>query len=159
MLNQYVSIGSVHNMFAKPQNGWVHAEINGVYIYNISYLTDVPYDMLHAFRELLEHGIGCVRFDHEGAGSLLIFSEYDGVLWIRDSSDENMRHVIEDFGEIGGRKMLLLVAECCDDFEREIGAWSKWTNTDDSEDPSKTEIECLSSEIAMVRALLAKEGL
>lgn len=72
-------------MFDKPKYGWVHFELER-FSASISYLTDVPLDILDACIAYKKSGSGSVCFDCEGWMFTIVFTPYQ--IFIIEEKDE-----------------------------------------------------------------------
>lgn len=112
-------------MISNPKNGW--CEFNLGDFHGIpSYITNVPFDLLAAFRNYLYVGEGICWFDEEGTEFTLVFTPYS--LFI---IEEKEKPILHDFSEMDIKQ---LAKEAITDIESDIDTWSGFkASCDDAE--------------------------
>lgn len=107
-------------MISNPKNGWCDFNL-GDFHGTPSYLTNVPIDLLIAFKEYLYLGAGICWFDEEGAEFTLVMTPYS--LFIIEEKDKPVLH---DFSDMNIKELAL---EVVTDVESNIDKWWSDFNT------------------------------
>lgn len=114
-------------MISNPKYGWCNFKLR-TFEGTPSYLTDVPVDLLDAFIDYHEKGMGMVWFDEEGSEFTLVINPYS--LFIIEERSEHP--VLYDFSEI---RIDNLEKELIDDIEKDLTGWSvEFVVNDDPEE-------------------------
>lgn len=113
-------------MLGKPKNGWAKLKI-GTFEKEVSFLTDVPNDLLKAFINFFENGVGVASFECEPYEFDLVFSYTftggtRGMVYIVDSEQKLFYEEIS---------VIQLVKEFISDIKTDLVDWSRW-NADTS---------------------------
>lgn len=107
-------------MINNPKNGWCDFDLS--YFHGTpSYLTNVPIDLLSAFKDYLYSGTGIYWFDEEGTEFTLVMTPYS--LFIIEEKDKPVLH---DFSDMDIKKLAL---EAATDVESDIDKWWSEFNT------------------------------
>lgn len=114
-------------MISNPKHGWCNFKLR-TFEGTPSYLTDVPVDLLDAFIDYHEKGMGMAWFDEEGTEFTLVINPYS--LFI---IEERSKHpVLYDFSEM---RIDNLAKELIDDIEKDLTGWSvEFVVNDDPEE-------------------------
>lgn len=110
-------------MISNPANGWCNFKL-GDFEGTPSYLTDVPLDLLDAFLDYYNKGMGMAWFDEEGTEFTLVINPYS--LFIIAEKEETP--VLYDFSKIN---ISDLEKELIEDIERDFAEWTNFTYEDD----------------------------
>lgn len=113
-------------MLGIPKYGWSKFSV-GKFEKDVSYLTNVPCDLIKAFLDFFDHGSGIVSFNCEPYQFDLIFSYtiaggFAQHAYIVDSESDIFCESI---------KITDLAKEFIEDIKRNIDEWSKWRGFDD----------------------------
>lgn len=111
-------------MISNPKSGWCNFKL-GVFEGTPSYLTDVPIDLLDAFIDYHNKGIGMAWFDEEGSWFTFVVTPYS--LFIIEERDKQILH---DLSEM---KVEDLEKELISDIEDDLDAWANFMISDDFE--------------------------
>ena len=139
-------------MLSTPQCGWSTMKI-GKFKKKVSYLTDVPNDLLHAMINFLETGSGAATFECEPYKFDLIlshnFAKTDAavpyiVSWKRKIYVENVS-VIE------------LAAEVYHDIKTDLDAWSEWGHETTTPEIVKQNKQIITKNLEHLEKLLANQ--
>lgn len=115
-------------MISNPKNGWCDF-ILGDFHGTPSYLTNVPIDLLIAFKEYLYLGTGICWFDEEGSEFTLVITPYS--LFIIEEKDKPVLH---DFSDMNIKELAL---EVVTDVESNIDKWSEFSTSSIHSDEAK----------------------
>lgn len=114
-------------MLSLPKYGWCKLKI-GYFTGTPSYVTDVPTDLLTAFVDYYEKGVGAVFFDEEGTEFNLLLSNYTiFVVYI----DKECKTILYEFPDINIDDLAM---ELIDDIRSNIYTWSYFDASVSSED-------------------------
>ena len=113
-------------MLGKPNAGWADLKI-GNFTACVSYLTNVPCDLIKAFSDFIQNGVGVASFDCEPYQFDVIFSYTmsGGVLGLVYVVDSDKKLVCENINVID------LAKEFVEDIKRDIDAWATWFGYED----------------------------
>lgn len=108
-------------MLSRPENGWAEIQI-GTFKKEVSYLTDVPNDLLKAFISFFENGAGVASFECEPYEFDLVFSftftgGVKGMAYIMDSEQKLFYEEIS---------VIQLAKEFVSDIKTDLLVWSSW---------------------------------
>lgn len=104
-------------MISNPEHGWCDFNL-GDFHGTPSYTTNVPFDLLCAFKDYLYSGTGICWFDEEGTEFTLVLTPYS--IFIIEEKDKPVLH---DFSEMDIKK---LASEAVTDIEENIDVWSEF---------------------------------
>lgn len=121
-------------MISNPQNGWCDFNLGDFYG-TPSYLTNVPIDLLSAFKDYLYSGTGICWFDEEGTEFTLVMTPYS--LFI---IEEKTKPVLHDFSDMDIKKLAL---EAATDVESDIDKWSDFNTSSIYSDKAKESCKSL----------------
>lgn len=110
-------------MISNPANGWCNFKL-GDFEDTPSYLTDMPSDLLDAFLDYYNKGMGMAWFDEEGTEFTLVINPYS--LFIIAEREETP--VLYDFSKMNVSD---LGKELIEDIERDFAEWADFTYEDD----------------------------
>lgn len=104
-------------ILGEPNNGWVHFEL-GKFSGSMSYMTDVPFDILNNLvRHFIDGDVFAVSFDEEGSRFTLIADCYNTyVISVRDKF--RLYHTDIDSIELANKLILSI--------ETNIDGWANW---------------------------------
>ena len=104
-------------MISNPKHGWCNFEL-GDFHGTPSYLTNVPLDLLWAFKDCLYSGTGICWLDEEGSEFTLVLTPYSIFI-----IEEKEKPVLHNFSEMNIDD---LVKEVVADIESNIEEWSEF---------------------------------
>lgn len=107
-------------MISNPENGWCEFNL-GNFHGTPSYLTNVPVNLLFAFKDYLYYGTGICWFDEEGTEFTLVMTPYS--LFIIEEKDKPILH---DFSEMNIKELAI---EAMMDVESNIDKWSEFNTS------------------------------
>ena len=113
-------------MISNPKHGWCSFEL-GDFVGSPSYLTNVPIDLLDAFLDYHNKGMGMAWFDEEGSEFTLVINPYS--LFIIEERGE--KPILHDFSKM---KVEDLEKELLSDIENDFIGWLEFTDSCDQEE-------------------------
>ena len=119
-------------MITNPKNGWCNFKLR-TFEGTLSYLTDVPVDLLMAFIDYHVKGCGIAWFDEEGTEFSLVITPYSVFI-----IEEKGTTILHDFSEM---KIENIEKELIEDIEKDLYGWINFTIDDDLEEVKQHENE------------------
>ena len=114
-------------MIANPWCGWCDFTL-GNFKARLSYLTDVPIDLLDAFVDYYAKGKGVAYFDTEGTYLTLVLSQYTQDIFLIEDADELVLHTFPDI------HINTLCDDLISDIENDFEKWCHFSTSDDEDD-------------------------
>ena len=130
-------------MISNPKHRWCNFDL-GTFHGTLSYLTDVPMDLLNAFIQYHTTGTGIAWFNEEGTWFALVITPYS-----RFIIEEKDKSVLYEFSEI---RIDNLEKELIEDIEKDLVGWSEFITIDDREEVIMHRDE-IRNKIAMLKEL------
>jgi hypothetical protein len=118
-------------MIDNPKYGWCHFQI-GDFSRTVSYLTDVPLDLLEAFTYLYNKGAGAVYFDEEGNDFTLLLTPNSVYI-----VEEQFIPVLHKFDNIDTNE---LTRELIADIEKDFIRWGTEFSPSDNDNDIKNHL-------------------
>lgn len=134
-------------MIQNNGHGWGTFQL-GNFTGRISYIEDVPVDLLQAFIDWREKGSGCAWIDEEGTEFTFVLTPYS-MFVISERNNTELFNLSEfKFEEIE--------KELIDDIESDLDGWSEFIPNDDIEEiQSHREIIC--TKLSILKVLRGKQ--
>jgi hypothetical protein len=111
-------------MITNSRFGWCDFKI-GTFEGNPSYLTDVPVDLLDAFLDYREKGMGVAWFDEEGSMFTFVLNPYSAFI-IEERETSILHEISQNIDD--------LEEELIEDIEANLAGWTEFFPTDDREE-------------------------
>lgn len=111
-------------MISNPKHGWCDFNL-GTFYGTPSYLTNVPVDLLEAFRDYVYKGQGIAWFDEEGTEFTLVITPYS--LYVIEEKDDTILH---NFSEM---KIEEVIKKTITDIEINLDKWAAFSVFDDND--------------------------
>lgn len=135
-------------MLSIPKYGWVNLSI-GDWSDRASYLTNVSFDILEAFINLLQNRkVSSVSFDAEGWEYIIVFDFYD--VYIIENKEEEPKLYHFDISAVS------LAEEVYKDMKDNVYAWSLWDYGTQSEEDRLVEEKKLKEKLENLRLVIDK---
>lgn len=112
-------------MITNNGHGWGTFKL-GNFTGRLSYIEDVPVDLLQAFIDWHDKGSGCAWIDEEGTGFTLVLTQYSAYVIVERGGVE-----LIDLSEL---KIEEIEKELIDDIESDFEGWVKFMPSDDIDD-------------------------
>ena len=112
-------------MIRNNGNGWGTFKL-GNFTGRLSYIEDVPVDLLQAFIDWHDKGSGCAWIDEEGTEFTLVLTPYSAYMIVERGGVE-----LFDLSEL---KIEEIEKELIDDIESDFEGWVKFMPSDDIDD-------------------------
>lgn len=111
-------------MISNPMFGWCRFALEN-FDWTVSYLTEVPIDLLNAFIDYYTKGYGVTVFDTEGTYITLVMTRYNDSVYV---IEEEKEFVLYDFSKY---RVDDLCDELINDIESDLGGWYSFLYSDD----------------------------
>lgn len=112
-------------MIQNNRHGWGTFKL-GNFTGRISYIEDVPVDLLQAFIDWHDKGSGCAWIDEEGTEFTFVLTPYSAYVIVERGGVE-----LIDLSEL---KIEEIEKELIDDIENDLTGWSEFLPNDDVEE-------------------------
>lgn len=112
-------------MITNNGNGWGTFKL-GNFTGRLSYIEDVPVDLLQSFIDWHDKGSGCAWIDEEGTEFTLVLTPYSAYVIVERGGVE-----LIDLSEL---KIEEIEKELIDDIENDFEGWVKFMTSDDIDD-------------------------
>ena len=134
-------------MIQNNRHGWGTFQL-GNFTGRISYIEDVPVDLLQAFIDWREKGSGCAWIDEEGTEFTFVLTPYS-MFVISERNNTELFNLSEfKFEEIE--------KELIDDIESDLDGWSEFLLNDDLEE-IQSHRERICTKLSILKVLRGKQ--
>lgn len=135
-------------MISNPMCGWCRFALEN-FDWTVSYLTEVPIDLLNAFIDYYTKGYGVTVFDTEGTYITLVMTRYNDSVYV---IEEEKELVLYDFSKY---RVDDLCNELINDIESDLGDWYNFLYSDDILD-IKHFAECIDKKLVELKSIRNK---